>query len=640
MKKILFSAFLIFLLTSAFSQEVVSNLKYNSVLFPSLQKNALRIRSIGAERDTLCLPFFDDFSNKNVFLDSVSAECNDTVYNTNKSAYYPNQLFWTDSDAFINNTYPILPPSYGVATLDGLDKNGVPWNAFSNLGPADTLTSKPINLSGTVPDVYLSFYYQPGGYGDFPEETDSLILDFKKDDSTWQRVWFATNLSEDNQPFLLAMIPVTDPAYLYKGFQFRFRNWATVKGNNDHWNIDYVFMNDDRSADDTLFRDVAFIENPTQFLKNYRQMPWTQFKDHQAEEINADHSIQMKNNYNVALNTTYEYAAYEKYSGTPVVTPPTPVTINFDPFSTAYDVFPTFTIPSTTPNYDEDSMVVTFQYSLVASSDIAPYNDTLYYDLPFYNYYAYDDGSAERAYGLIGIGAKLAEHFHAYTEDTIREVYVHWEHVDGDVDDLFLSLVIWDQIDTTLATGDENIVFEADFLSPEYVDSINGFYVYKLQDFTGTPTPIAVNGDFYVGWLQTQEQLLNVGLDLNSFEGNKNLYFNVGGSWQKSSIAGSVMIRPQLGGDYTKYPVGIPEILSVTEFTVYPDPASNIIYFNSAVTNETTLQVFDQWGRMVKSENTKEHSLSVADLPSGFYILKSIDMRSGNTGIAKFIVNH
>ena len=57
---------------------------------------------------------FDDFSNLSRFLDSTSILCGDTVFNSQPSAVYPSNLFWTDSLAFVNNTYPILPPSYGA----------------------------------------------------------------------------------------------------------------------------------------------------------------------------------------------------------------------------------------------------------------------------------------------------------------------------------------------------------------------------------------------------------------------------------------------------------------------------------------------------------------------------------------------
>jgi hypothetical protein len=35
---------------------------------------------------------------------------------------------WFDNYAFWNTTYPILPPTIGVATLDGLNEYGLPYN--------------------------------------------------------------------------------------------------------------------------------------------------------------------------------------------------------------------------------------------------------------------------------------------------------------------------------------------------------------------------------------------------------------------------------------------------------------------------------------------------------------------------------
>ena len=74
------------------------------------------------------------------------------------------------------------------------------------------------------------------------------------------------------------MIPITNVNYLKKGFQFRFKNRATLSGNTDHWNIDYVYLNKTRAKADTSFNDVSFVYNGTPLLKNYRQMPWEQFK--------------------------------------------------------------------------------------------------------------------------------------------------------------------------------------------------------------------------------------------------------------------------------------------------------------------------------------------------------------------------
>ena len=55
----------------------------------------------------LSLPFLDDFSH---------------------GGPYPDTNFWIDNAAYINNTYPICPPTLGVATLDGVNNEGQPYN--------------------------------------------------------------------------------------------------------------------------------------------------------------------------------------------------------------------------------------------------------------------------------------------------------------------------------------------------------------------------------------------------------------------------------------------------------------------------------------------------------------------------------
>ncbi|MEM9024444.1 MAG: hypothetical protein AAGB22_11915, partial [Bacteroidota bacterium] len=91
---------------------------------------------------------------------------------------------WVDSKelgvgegAYINQTFGFQPPSIGVATLDGLDPYGLPYNENfgSSRGLADSLSSKPIDLERDpitlqpYANVYFSFYFQPEGFGDKPE---------------------------------------------------------------------------------------------------------------------------------------------------------------------------------------------------------------------------------------------------------------------------------------------------------------------------------------------------------------------------------------------------------------------------------------------------------------------------------------
>ncbi|HRH38777.1 MAG TPA: hypothetical protein PK760_10555, partial [Flavobacteriales bacterium] len=93
-------------------------------------------------------------------------------------------VLWQDDDVFVNGTYPLEPPTIGVATFDGLSRTGYPYNytQWNSYGIADHLTTVPIDLSGhTAADsIYLSFFYQPRGISqdDIVQPGDSLVLEF------------------------------------------------------------------------------------------------------------------------------------------------------------------------------------------------------------------------------------------------------------------------------------------------------------------------------------------------------------------------------------------------------------------------------------------------------------------------------
>jgi hypothetical protein len=85
---------------NAIAQEIIAPLKYNQVLF-SVEKNNLK-----AKKSRATLPFIDDFSY---------------------DGPYPDQTFWTDKQAYINNTMSATPITRGIATLDGLNEFGRPY---------------------------------------------------------------------------------------------------------------------------------------------------------------------------------------------------------------------------------------------------------------------------------------------------------------------------------------------------------------------------------------------------------------------------------------------------------------------------------------------------------------------------------
>lgn len=158
--------------TQIHGQEVLTGLSTNKQIAREAKQPQQPLRVT-----PLHLPFVDDFSNYTGF---------------------PNPNLWQDRYAYVNRTFPIYPPTMGVATLDALNDLGVVYPYADGAGfDADMLTSQPIRLDYNFTanhnmqpgdSIYLSFYYQPGGgtlsglewerIGNQPEGRDSLILEF------------------------------------------------------------------------------------------------------------------------------------------------------------------------------------------------------------------------------------------------------------------------------------------------------------------------------------------------------------------------------------------------------------------------------------------------------------------------------
>ena len=94
---------------------------------------------------------------------------------------------------------------------------------------------------------------------------------------------------------------------------------------------------------------------------------------------------------------------------------------------------------------------VDFQVQFYLASNTTPErlkeNDTIIHHQIFENYYAYDDGSAEAAYGLVGQGAELAFRFvlpDGISNDTLRSVKMHFSPSVNDVSGDPFFIQIWE----------------------------------------------------------------------------------------------------------------------------------------------------------------------------------------------------
>jgi hypothetical protein len=571
---------------------------------PSLLRKAVN-KSIFKKANSL--PFFDDFTQQE---------------------YYPDGSKWIDNAVYINSNYAVDPISYGVATFDGLDSTGYPYNFNSPTahGVADYLTSKTIDLSNPTDSVYLSFFYQPQGLGNKPESSDSLKLEFfRLSDSTWVRKWAAGGSSV--QPFKQVMIPV-DTTYHKTNFQFRFKNYATLSGNVDHWNVDYVYLNDSRTYLDTALNDVALIGDFYNFLNEYTRMPWQHYITDTLGFMAPTIDVAYKNNSNTNYSINYKYKVItdngsgveiEEYPGGlagkvvfaySTLIEPQAVNNGINNFSFPSDDTATFKVFQI-KNY--------FDFGI---PDDHIENDTVVSYQVFGNDYAYDDGSAEVGYGVQGIGSKLAHQFSIKKSDTLTSIKMYFSPIMNNMSAKTFKLTVWSSL------SPETIIYQQNsYYSPIYSNT-NEFLEYNL-DF-----PLYLNaGTYYVGYEKISEEFLNLGWDYNTNNSSK-VFFNAVGVWQNATVSGTLMLRPVFGA----YPE---PIISVEEFnkntndiSVYPNPSSNKINIKSH--QSYAIELIDMYGKLIDSSpSTTNKVIDVSLLPNGIYMLK---FNNENSSITKKII--
>lgn len=540
---------------------------------------------------------------------------------------------WEDNYAYLNNRYAVNPPTVGVATLDGLNEKGYPYD-FVNItahGIADALTSKPINLSGfsASDSVYLSFMYQPMGLGNTPEAEDSLVLEFWSPAfQTWKHIW--STKGKNLHEFKNQIVPITQTQFLQNGFQFRFKNYATLSGALDHWHIDYVYLNSFRTIADTIRDDVAFRIDALTLLKDYISMPWRHFKWSPAAYMRDTLTLFQRNNNNSArlVANNYGEVFFNNNIQAQFQNVNTPSINGFTNFTTQYQLLDI--LNSNIPFVYDDNVNDTLaefdvRFHFQVTPDFTRENDTIRFKQIFRNFYAYDDGTAEAAYGPQGAGALLAYKFYIAQPDTLRSVRIHFEPSVNNVSNKPFRLTIWDANGPGGTPG--NIIYQnTTFSTPVYEDGYNSFHEYHLDN------KILLNGNFYVGWQQVDAIKLNIGFDLNTNSQNK-IYYNVGSSWQQTSFQASLMMRPVFTYHYDYSSVEEYNNLNHLSAKAYPNPANNYLTIeieDDLNGNMLTVHLSDVSGRLIKSITTSAQKFTIPtqDLNPGIYLVELLQAQT------------
>jgi hypothetical protein len=467
-------------------------------------------------------------------------------------------------------------------------------------------------------------------------------------DTVWNHVWSVEGQSLEefmaengNQYFKQVMIPIKDLRYFTSNFFVRFYNYASIvnstqassRGNEDNWSIDFVYLNKGRSLRDTSYAMVSFSGQAPTFLKRYQSMPYRQYRSNPISATKESLQMYITNLDSIAHNTHYTYTATQvggnhrfSYDGGSCMLSPYYISgfQNCDGENAAQAcpyVTSLFSI-----DFTIDSMSYIIKHYISDSSNTTPMTDSLVYHQGFYNYYAYDDGIPEMGYGVEPANSAFASQFALTTFDTLCGVQLLFNHTLNDANDNYFDIVVWK--DNNGRPGEE--VYRLANQRPKWEEQAFKFSYYQFEK------NILLNSVFYIGIVQQSNGSINIGFD-TSIDNQQYNFFNTGNGWQNSQFAGSLMIRPVVGGNYY---IGVDENQDhPNNISLYPIPASQTLYISGIPAEEegsAMVNIFDLTGRMVQRSLFK-NEISVAELNSGMYFY-NLTLSDGKVITKKFTI--
>ncbi len=608
---------LIFPIQTQNSSQKLKDTKKTNSLSPRLSK----IQRIEEDTILLTLPFFEDFSTTSVGM--------------------PDSAKWIKgSGVFINNGIPLNPPTKNVATFDGVAANGKPYDQLfpTRQGLGDTLTSQRFDLTLVDPseELFFSFMVQARGNGETPDTTDFLKVEFLDDEGNWEQQWEKRGGRIDTKRFEHIIFKIEDEKFFHDSLQFRFTSYNRLSGAFDVWNVDYIYFNTNRNATDTVFLDVATSQSPTHFIKPYSAVPYDHFWSDTTQFL-TDSIFSTVNNLDKTFNVisylcevrneeTKDILGYwyglddERASSSTLIE-------GFERNKKIVAIPYANLLPQ-----GQDSMTITHQFQVNTREPDENFggvytrsNDTISQTSVFKDYYAYDDGTAEYAAGINQKFGQLAYQYYVSQPDVLTHIDVYFARIGASVENQTFNIKVWKKIDFSKTEIKDSVMLTQNTIL-RYSDNINEFKRIALS------RSIDVSDTIYIGIQQLGENMLPIGLDLQTDSKSK-MFFNVRNYWEQNEfVDGSLMLRPV----FSKEDV-VTAIEDVTEnngyelwqqnLVLYPNPAKDKINLNGKV---EAVQIIDLTGKVLGEYSLDPYSSFVTDkeiklpafMKNGMYLVR------------------
>lgn len=547
--------------------------------------------------DTLSLPFQDDFSD---------------------GAAVPSLARWSDQKVYVNDHLCSYSNSVGVATLDGTNANGFAYKpgAMGSDTLADVLTSNYIDLSSTT-NVFLTFQLQEGGLGELPSSQDSIVVEFYAPSTgIWEQVWGQKGTGSAGL-FKSVAIPVDEPQHLAKGFRFRFAAYGSRSGQYDLWHIDYVQLDKDRNAQDTVIAEPAIARRHPSLTTagGYTSWPWWMTG---LDNTKSSFDITYRRMGPVPAGGWSLNLGQQSWSenGTQIyVNQTVPVITN-----TQHNQDLTFTVnvPANALNALSGPVHVESKVWFDGTAAGNRTNDTVRGTMHLDNYLALDDGTAERAYGIQNvIGGRVAQKYETAgftAQDLFRGLDIHFVTAGAPYMSSF-KIALWTVNDTSGIPDSALYISDSSYV-PSYGYSRGDFMHYVL-DTSGID--ISGYSSVYIGIIMNSADALFMGLDEHTtLPVTMPRYYGDGFNWYPSLQPGAAMMRPFFKTVASNF--GTDDLPHTTlDSWVYPNPTSNTLRAQG-VDGDVVIQ--NTLGQVLWAGSwSATTALDVSNWDAGLYIL-------------------
>lgn len=602
--------------------------------------------NVPSSEDSLILEFYYP-SNQNGFFINEVMNSSIELYNASDSVFSLSGVqlkVWSDTSERVYNIQSLAKPfvqPFGHFVVDGGNVDYPDgYNSF-NIYKNDTVVV--LTTSGETYDtlVYLNGSKQ-NSYGRVVDGSDDLAVFFSPTlggvNGEWEQRWSVggfDNPSEYSEEFEKVSVLFDDPKMFVNGFRFRFINTSSISNDPSHarsigiFNIDQIYI-DTQYVKQPEFPDVAFATPMVSLLRDYHTVPYSHY-EYRTPVDNVSSFYFTTNNFSsssrgLVYNIEVEklYGDFEKQHSS-IFETNLPGNISVDD-TVHFDLYlnPSRVFAEDVNSTESASFEVKMYFEDDNSEEHASYrhNDTLYYTQSFSNYFAYDDGTAEAGYGVRGeSNMSVGQKFEFYKVDTIREVSFFFNTTPPDplMPAKRFFLAVW--------ADDDNKPGELLYKSPRTI-SIESVKkeLFQTQKFTIEEEGIIDGSEYliiedkvHVGWIQTTDYLMNIGVDLNRKVSSK-IYYRFGDVWTKSLVSNPLMINLFVGANYT--PITSVRSEEDVEFEIFPNPVAERLFIETELIDNENITIKTLTGSAVNALVYTNGEIDVSTLPNGVYFIR------------------